>query len=156
MILDKSFASRLLTTAAKQAVALCIFVLLTCGIGCASSGTLQPHQAFRQATTPYQGQQSSYGAVNAVGAVGGLDTAGAGAYAGYGGYNNSLLGYDNSNVAAGNYGAYGNQFSNPYATSSSNMNVQQIPAQSGYSQYAPNAGYNYQPSYSTGFTSGSC
>jgi len=41
-------------TLVRQTLMLAGLVLLICNVGCVSSGSIQPHQAFRQATTPHQ------------------------------------------------------------------------------------------------------
>lgn len=150
---EKSFTNRWLTTAERLTVALVGLFLLACSTGCASSGTLQPHHAFRQATTPYQGyyqgQQPSY----AIG--GGLGSPVSGDYAGYGGYNISPPSYGQSNTTTANYGAYGNPFASPYSPPG-NLNVGQFQTQGGYQPQYNGTGYNYQPAYAGGFTSGSC
>jgi len=129
-------------------------MLLACGAGCASSGTLQPHQAFRQATTPYQGYYQ--GAPPAYGTSGNFNAGSASDYSEYGGYNNSLPGYGQPNPVAGGYEAYGNPFASSYGNSTAGQAP--VQGQGGYGQYSypANAGYNYQPAYSGGFTSGSC
>lgn len=154
MILKQSFAQPidfgLLTAAVRRSATVFLLLLLTGGAGCASSGTLQPHHAFRQATTPYQGyyqgQQSFFGAAS------GLGVPASDNYAPYSAYNNSLPGYGQPNPATGSYGAFGNQFATPTGNSIGG----QAPAQGAYPPFYPNAGYNYQRAYTGGFTSGSC
>ena len=169
MILEKQFNNRLLTNGASRAVALCTLVLLACSTGCVSSGALQPHQAFRQATAPYQGyyqgQQAAFQTATPA-------TAGSGTvnnFAGYRGYNNSLPGYSQPNPATGSYGSFG--------SGSRNTSAYQPQYQGGFQQYQPSpapvssgvfgstsrnfSGFQpqfqqYQPAYGNGFTSGSC
>lgn len=144
--LEKIIVNRSRKTATQRCVMLCGLILIVCSAGCACSGTMQPHQAFRQTTTPYQayyqGQQPANGQF---GYGGSFDTATAADYAGYGGYNNSLPGQGQPYglPALGSNGMFG------------------TPAGYGaaYGQYAPvapAAGYNDQPTYSGGFSSGSC
>ena len=158
MILEKSFAKSfaksfgigLLTTDARRSLAISILSLITFGVGCASSGSLQPHQAFRQGITPYQGYYQ--GQQTSLGAGSGLTTPTTTAIPGYRGFNNSLPSFEPSNVASGSFGAIGNQ----PASSFGSLSRGQAPTQVGYPQYLPNASYNFQPAYAGGFTSGSC
>ncbi len=111
-------------------------ILLAGSSGCASSGALQPHQAFRQTATPYQayfqGQRSGLGQSNLGNAV---DTGSASDFAGYGG------------GAASGQGVFGQQ---------------SPPVNTPFSRFSPigpapsNGGFNYQPNFGGGFFGGTC
>ena len=142
--LTNYFANRLQTKAVQQVLMLSCFVLVACLTGCASSGTLQPHQAFRQTATPYQaayyqGQQAGFGQNPYSGAYGGAYGGAApdGNYGSYAGYNSEP--------------AYGQ--TNPALTGGQNLPFQ---PNLQYQANTPAAGFNYQPAYSGGFSSGSC
>jgi len=98
-----------------------------------------------------------------LGAAGGFDSGAASNFAGYGGYNNSLPGQGQGpgqgqyNPAAPANGAYGQSFGQAYGQNFG-QSFGQTYGQSSkpYPPYTPPAGYNYQPAYSGGFSSGSC
>lgn len=125
---------------------------MICGSGCASHGSLQPHQAFRQTVTPsqsfFQGGVSGSGTVSNP-----FDTGTDSDYVGYQGYNNTLPGLGRRSITNNGFNVDANQanravpFAGPSPSTGSYGN---------FGNYAPTANYNYQPAYSGGFTSGSC